>query len=78
MNDMINNNTPSNMNAAILPPGGMFLISYMNNLASVISIKVSAVIRSGLNLCFIPNHIMANAQIPQMMLNPAFEYKFSQ
>ena len=70
VNEMINNNTPRQKKAAILPPTDMFLMSNANNFISVIENTPNEIIRSGRNLCFMPSHINANEQIPHRMGNP--------
>src|SRR5688572_20401581 len=71
MNETASNKTPSKINAAILPPGGILRISKVNSLMIVTVNSVREMTRSGLKFFCIPSHIMANEHSPQSMVRPA-------
>ena len=64
MNETISNKTPRQKNAAIFPATGMLLISNIKSFSNVIRNSISEIIRSGLNLYFIPSHIKLNEHNP--------------
>ena len=69
---MTNNKMPSIINAAILPPSEILLISNKNNLSKARVKILSEIILSVLYLYFIPSHIITKENIAQTIVSPAF------
>lgn len=74
MNEMMSSNTPSIINAAILPPAEIFLISNKNSFIKATEKRLKDIMSSVLYLCRMPSHMMAKEQSAHTMVSPAFEY----
>src|SRR4051812_38684241 len=72
MKDTTSNNTPRQKKAAILPPAGIFLISNTNSFTRVSENNTREIILSGRNLYFMPSHINAKEQRPQIIGRAVF------
>lgn len=73
MNDITSSRMPSMINAAILPPSEIFLISNKNNLSNATVKILNAIIRKVLFLYLIPSQMLTNENTAQVIVSPAFE-----
>ena len=71
---MISSNIPKQKNAAILPAGGILLISKIKSFNKVMEKSVSETILKVKTLYLIPNHIIANEISPHNTGNAVLTY----
>ena len=74
INEITSSKIPSMINAAILPPSEILLMSDKNNFNNAREKRLSEIILNVLYLYLIPSHIITKENTAHTMVSPAFTY----